>query len=198
MKQYLVKRASATLPTIYGTFQVLVYRSKKDDLEHTVLLKRGKSKLPFLVRVHSSCLTGDTFSSLKCDCRDQLIKSLKKIGKADNGALIYLNQEGRGIGLTNKIKAYALQEEGFDTIQANEKLGFEADLRDYSVAAHILNDLKINRIILLTNNPDKISQLHGRGINVVRNERVEVPPNKINKSYLKIKKDQLGHKLRMI
>lgn len=198
MKKYIIKTASATLPTEYGTFQVLIYRSKKDGLEHTVLLHRGKPKSPFLVRVHSSCLTGDTFSSLKCDCRDQLVMSLKKIGKSRNGALIYLNQEGRGIGLTNKIKAYALQDRGFDTIQANEKLGLKTDLRDYSVAAQILKDLKINSIILLTNNPDKISQLKRRGIEVLRSESIESPPNKINKNYLKIKKDQLGHKLSLV
>lgn len=198
MNQYIVKTASATLPTEYGTFQVLVYQSKKDGLEHTVLLRKGKSQTPFLVRIHSSCLTGDIFSSLKCDCRDQLVMSLKKIGKAQNGALIYLNQEGRGIGLTNKIKAYELQDQGFDTIQANEKLGLQADLRDYAVAAHILNDLQIKKIILLTNNPDKIQKLNERGIKVVQSERVEALPNKINKPYLKIKKDQLGHKLRMV
>lgn len=192
-----MKLAQAILPTEYGTFKVLVYKFK-DGLEHTVLLRKAKSNAPFLVRVHSSCLTGDTFSSLKCDCRDQLVKSLKKIGKSKNGALIYLNQEGRGIGLTNKIKAYALQNQGFDTIQANEKLGLKTDLRDYSVAAHILKDLKINNIILLTNNPDKISQLNKYGIKVIRNESIESPPNKINKSYLKIKKDQLGHKLSLV
>lgn len=198
MNQYLIKTASANLPTEYGIFQVLVYRSKKDNLEHTVLLRRGKSNTPFLVRIHSSCLTGDIFSSLKCDCRDQLVMSLKKISKAQNGALIYLNQEGRGIGLTNKIKAYALQDKGLNTIQANERLGLAADLRDYSVAAHILNNLKINQVILLTNNPDKISQLNKFGIKVIQNQRVETPPNKINKNYLQTKKNQMGHKLRMV
>lgn len=192
-----MKVAQALLPTEYGTFKVLVYKFK-DGLEHTVLLHRSKSDTPFLVRVHSSCSTGDIFSSLKCDCRDQLVMSLKKIGKAKNGALIYLNQEGRGIGLTNKIKAYALQDQGLDTIKANEKLGLEADLRDYSVAAQILKDLKINNIIMLTNNPDKISQLERYGIKVVRSERLEAPPNKINKQYLKTKKDQLGHKLSLV
>lgn len=192
-----MKVAQALLPTEYGTFKVLVYKSQ-DGLEHTVLLRRSKSNIPFLVRVHSSCLTGDIFSSLKCDCRDQLVMSLKKIGKVKNGALIYLNQEGRGIGLTNKIKAYALQDQGFDTIQSNKKLGLKIDLRDYEVAALILKDLKINRIILLTNNPDKISQLNKHGIKVIKSERVESPPNKINKNYLKIKKDQLGHKLSLV
>lgn len=198
MNQYLIKTASANLPTEYGTFQVLVYRSTKDGLEHTVLLRRGKSNAPFLVRVHSSCLTGDTFSSLKCDCHSQLVKSLRKIGKVKNGALIYLNQEGRGIGLTNKIKAYALQDQGFDTIQANKKLGLEADLRDYSIAAHILDDLKIKKIILLTNNPDKINRLNEHGITVLRRQRLETPPNKTNRSYLQTKKNQMGHKLKMV
>lgn len=193
-----MKLAEAILPTEYGTFEVLIYTSQKDGLEHTVLLRRGKSNTPFLVRVHSSCLTGDTFSSLRCDCRDQLLLSLKKIGKSKNGALIYLNQEGRGIGLTNKIKAYAFQDQGFDTIQANKKLGLMVDLRNYSVAAQILKDLEINSIILLTNNPDKISQLERHGIQVLRSERLEAPPNKINKSYLKIKKDRFGHKLSLV
>lgn len=193
-----MKLASANLPTEYGHFKILVYQSKRNGREHTVLLKQKNKKNKFLVRIHSQCLTGDTFSSLKCDCRDQLVMSLKKIGKAQNGALIYLNQEGRGIGLTNKIKAYALQDRGFDTIQANKKLGLKTDLRDYEVAARILKDLKINKIILLTNNPDKINQLNKHGIKVLRSESIEAPPNKINKSYLKIKKDQLGHKLRMV
>lgn len=192
-----MKLTSANLPTEYGTFKVLVYKSK-DGLEHTVLLRRDKSNTPFLVRVHSSCLTGDIFSSLKCDCRDQLVMSLKKIGKAQNGALIYLNQEGRGIGLTNKIKAYALQDQGFDTIQANEKLGLKTDLRDYKIAALIIKDLKINNIILLTNNPDKISQLTKHGIKVIKSESIEVPPNKNNENYLKIKKVKLGHKLQLV
>lgn len=193
-----MKLASANLPTEYGHFKILVYQSKKDGREHTVLLKQKNKKNKFLVRIHSQCLTGDTFSSLKCDCRDQLVMSLKKIGKAQNGALIYLNQEGRGIGLTNKIKAYALQDRGFDTIQANKKLGLAADLRDYSVAAEILKDLDIFQIILLTNNPDKASQLASFGITVKKCIPLEVTPNRINKSYLKTKKEKMGHKLKLV
>lgn len=198
MNQYIVKTASATLPTEYGTFQVLVYQSKKDGLEHTVLLRKGEPQTPFLVRVHSSCLTGDIFSSLKCDCRDQLVMSLKKIGKAQNGALIYLSQEGRGIGLTNKIKAYKLQEEGLDTIEANKKLGFADDLRDYKIAAGILKDLNIDRIVLLTNNPDKARQLASHGITILQCIPIEVAPNRLNKNYLKAKKHKLGHKLSLV
>ncbi|MBI3109784.1 GTP cyclohydrolase II [Candidatus Daviesbacteria bacterium] len=193
-----MKPASANLPTKYGHFKIFVYQSKKDGREHTVLLKQKNKKDKFLVRIHSQCLTGDTFSSLKCDCRDQLVMSLKKIGKAQNGALIYLNQEGRGIGLTNKIKAYALQDRGLDTIQANKKLGLAADLRDYSVAAEVLKDLGIFQIILLTNNPDKASQLASFGITVKKCIPLEVRPNRINKSYLKTKKEKMGHKLKLV
>lgn len=196
MNQSVIKTASATLPTEYGSFQVLVYQSKEDRLEHTVLSKKGKRK-PILVRIHSQCLTGDTFSSLKCDCRDQLIKSLTKIGR-QGGVLIYLNQEGRGIGLTNKIKAYFLQDSGLDTVEANKKLGLGADLRDYKVAAQILKSLKISQISLLTNNPDKVNQLKSFGITVKSCIPLEINPNRLNIGYLKIKKDKLGHKLTLV
>lgn len=196
-KKSVTKVASATLPTSYGTFKTIVYKGAKDHLEHVVLLKEEKLKRPTLVRIHSQCLTGDVFSSLKCDCQDQLIMSLNAIGK-HGGVLIYLSQEGRGIGLANKIRAYALQEKGFDTIEANQKLGFAADLRDYKVASEILKDLNVYKIALLTNNPHKANQLISFGITVTKCLPLEVTPNKINKSYLKTKKNKLGHKLTLV
>lgn len=194
-----MKLASANLPTKYGHFKILVYQSKEDQREHAVLVKgKNLDRQSVLVRIHSQCLTGDVFSSLKCDCREQLITSLIKIGGAKNGVLIYLNQEGRGIGLSNKIKAYKLQEEGLDTIEANKKLGFADDLRDYKIAAQILKDLKLDKITLLTNNPDKASQLASQGITIVKCIPIEIAPNRLNKNYLKIKKSKLGHKLSLV
>lgn len=192
----IIEISSAKLPTTYGNFRVVIYKSK-EKLEHAVLISEKKIKEPVLVRIHSSCLTGDTFSSLRCDCREQLILSLEKIGK-NGGVLIYLNQEGRGIGLGNKIKTYALQEKGLDTIEANKKLGLAEDLRDYKTAAQILQDLKISQIILLTNNPDKANQLKKYGITITKCLPIEVMPNPINKFYLKVKKEKLGHKLNLV
>lgn len=193
----VIKIVSATLPTSYGRFQIMVYQSIKDKSEHVVLVKGKKLKEPTLVRVHSQCLTGDVFSSLKCDCKEQLHKSLIKIGK-EGGVLIYLNQEGRGIGLTNKIKAYKLQDKGLDTVEANEELGFAVDLRSYKVAAQILKDLNISQITLLTNNPNKVNQLTSYGITITKCIPIEVAPNHINQNYLKTKKDKLGHKLTLV
>lgn len=193
----VIKIASATLPTSYGRFQIVVYQSIKDKSEHVVLAKNKRLKESTLVRIHSQCLTGDVFSSLKCDCREQLYKSLKKIGK-QGGVLIYLNQEGRGLGLANKIKAYSLQDQGYDTVEANYALGFPADARQYQIAADILQDLGIGKINLLTNNPDKVVQLDSYGITVRRCIPLEVAPNKINKDYLKTKKNKLGHKLNLV
>lgn len=192
----IIKKASAILPTIYGIFNIKVYTAAK--LEHVALLKGKNFKNPVLVRIHSRCLTGDVFSSLKCDCHEQLQESFTRIGRVKNGALIYLNQEGRGIGLVNKIKAYALQETGLDTIQANEQLGFTADPRSYKIAARILKDLGINEINLLTNNPDKAKQLKLYGIKVIKCIPLEIPPNKFSKNYLKTKKNKLGHKLKLV
>lgn len=194
----LKKIASATLPTTYGIFKIIVYRSLEDNLEHAVLLRDQNITDPALVRIHSQCLTGEVFTSQKCDCREQLIASLTKISKAKNGVLIYLNQEGRGIGLANKIKAYALQENGLDTVEANEQLGFAADPRSYKVAAHILKDLNIQQITLLTNNPDKISQLKKFGIKVKKVLPLEIMSNPINIDYLKTKKNKMGHKLKLV
>ena len=198
LKQTVIKIASASLPTTHGVFNTVIYKSTRDELEHVVLVRGSNFKKPVLVRIHSQCLTGDVFSSLKCDCKDQLTTSLIRIGKAKSGVLIYLNQEGRGIGLGNKIKAYALQEKGVDTVNANNALGLHSDARSYQVAADILKDLKIKTINLLTNNPDKIDQLTQYGITVNKRIPLEVAPNQKNKSYLKTKKDKLGHKLNLV
>lgn len=189
--------ASATLPTKYGLFTIKVFKSK-DNLEHVALVKGKDFKKEVLVRIHSSCLTGDVFWSLRCDCHEQLQESLTKIGQAKSGVLIYLNQEGRGIGLVNKIKAYALQENGLDTVEANQRLGLAIDSRSYQVAAEILKTLNIYNVNLLTNNPDKISQLKLHGITVKKCIPLEIIPHHINKNYLKTKKNKLGHKLNLV
>lgn len=193
-----MKLASANLPTKYGHFKILVYQSKEDLREHAVLVKgKNLNRQSILVRIHSQCLTGDVFSSLKCDCRDQLITSLIKIGRAKKGVLIYLNQEGRGIGLSNKIKAYKLQEEGLDTVEANKALHVPSDARDYQIAAQILQDLGISEVLLLTNNPIKIGQLQKYGIKVKRIP-LEVKPHNLNLSYLQTKKKKLKHMLKRV
>lgn len=197
-KQTIINIASTTLSTTYGIFQIRIYKSLEDGLEHAVLLKGKKIREPALVRIHSQCLTGEVFTSLRCDCREQLIKSLTEIGKAKSGVLIYLNQEGRGIGLANKIKAYALQESGLDTVEANEQLGFAADPRSYEVAAQILKELNICKINILTNNPDKVAQLENFGIIINKTIPLEIKPNPIAISYLKTKKYKLGHKLKLV
>jgi 3,4-dihydroxy 2-butanone 4-phosphate synthase/GTP cyclohydrolase II len=190
------KTASTNLPTKYGLFRMDVYMST-DGIEHVALIK-GKIQNPMLVRLHSSCVTGDIFSSLKCDCGEQLEQSLGKIQRNESGIVLYLNQEGRGIGLTNKIKAYALQEKGYDTVQANELLGLPADARDYKVAADILDDLKVSKVDLLTNNPDKEVQLEKYGIEIVNRVPLEIIPNAINKDYLQTKKKKMSHELSYI
>ncbi len=187
------KTASALLPTRYGTFRIAIYRSTADTLEHVALIKGDLSAQPLLVRVHSECLTGDVFGSLKCDCGPQLEASLQKIGDSPSGLILYLNQEGRNIGLTNKIKAYALQEQGLDTVEANTALGFAPDLRRYDVAAAILADLGVTKIALLTNNPDKIEQLQSYGINIVEQVPLEIPAHDTNRDYLKVKKQKMRH-----
>ncbi|MBI2018004.1 GTP cyclohydrolase II [Candidatus Daviesbacteria bacterium] len=193
----VVKAAASTLPTKYGLFKISIYKSLIDNREHAVLTLGEIGKFT-LTRIHSQCLTGDTYLSLRCDCGDQLQQSLKKISKNGNGILIYLNQEGRGIGLTNKIKAYQLQDSGLDTVEANKVLGFPSDLRDYKVAADILKDLGISDIKLLSNNPDKKNQLSRFGINVLKRVPLEVKPNKINLKYLKAKKSKLNHQLELV
>lgn len=190
----VIKVATSTLPTLYGTFQISVYRSIIDNREHTVLFK-GNVRQPLLTRIHSQCFTGDTLLSLRCDCRQQLHQSLDLISKAGSGVVLYLNQEGRGIGLVNKIKAYSLQDLGHDTVEANHTLGLPADARNYQVAADILKDLGIEKIRLLTNNPDKEKQLATFGIHVTKCIPIESQPNGVNTKYLMTKKRKLGHRL---
>ncbi len=193
----LVERVTdASLPTEYGNFKVIAYRSLIDEKNHIVLTcGEIDSQKPVLVRVHSECITGDVFGSSRCDCGDQLERSLLAISKEGVGALVYMRQEGRGIGLLNKLKAYRLQDEGLDTVEANKSLGLPADLREYGTGAQILYDMGIRKIRLLTNNPKKVVGLDGFGLEIV--ERVPIPPivNSHNQNYLKTKRDKLGHLL---
>jgi 3,4-dihydroxy 2-butanone 4-phosphate synthase / GTP cyclohydrolase II len=186
--------AEAALPTRHGTFRVRAFRDQ-DGREHLALYKGdlGSENVP--VRIHSSCTTGDCFHSLKCDCGPQLEKALRHIERNGCGVLVYLAQEGRGIGLLNKINAYVLQEKGFDTVEANEKLGFVSDSRDYAEAAEILRILGVKSVRLLTNNPQKISDLECHGIRVVGRIPVKVKPNENNKRYLETKKNRMEHML---
>ena len=186
--------AQADLPTRYGNFVIAGFRSARDNKEHTALIKgdvAGKSDVP--VRVHSECHTGDIFGSLKCDCREQLEASMRYIASKPYGVVIYLRQEGRGIGLLNKIKAYHLQDQGLDTIEANECLGFPSDLREYSDAAKIITILKIKSVALLTNNPEKIEGLEKEGIEVTRRIPLHATPNDHNRRYLSTKMKKMGH-----
>lgn len=191
----LVDRIVETkLPTEYGEFKLYAYRSQVDDLEHLALVKGNPTEnKPVVVRVQSECLTGDVFKSQRCDCNGQLHAALKAISQADCGVLVYMRQEGRGIGLVNKLKAYNLQDEGLDTVEANEKLGFQPDLRHYGVGAQILYDLGVRKINLLTNNPRKIVGLEGYGLSVTERIPLRIPHNTVNEAYLKTKKDKLGH-----
>jgi len=196
-KHELEQVAQADLPTKFGKFKIYGFRGNGPQQE-VVALVRGKlnGKVAPLVRVHSQCLTGDVLTSQRCDCRAQLELALKKIGKAASGVLLYLPQEGRGIGLMNKLRAYELQDGGMDTVEANESLGFAADARDYEFSAQVLKQLGANRIRLLSNNPEKVRQLEAAGIKVV--ERLPCQPriSKISRSYLKTKKAKMGHLLK--
>jgi 3,4-dihydroxy 2-butanone 4-phosphate synthase/GTP cyclohydrolase II len=180
------------LPTSYGEFSLFLYQSNIDKSQHLALTKNLKKDKPALVRVHSECLTGDVLASLRCDCGNQLHQTLKMIGKS-GGVLLYMRQEGRGIGLANKIKAYKLQEQGKDTVEANVDLGFEPDLRDYGIGAQILEDLGVKKIRLLTNNPRKIVGLEGYGLEITERVPVKIKSAKFNSHYLNTKKDKLDH-----
>ncbi|MBM7571138.1 bifunctional 3,4-dihydroxy-2-butanone-4-phosphate synthase/GTP cyclohydrolase II [Aquibacillus albus] len=191
------KEIEINLPTEYGDFKLAAYTEKVTGLEHLALYKGEiKPNDPVLVRVHSECLTGDVFGSYRCDCGPQLAKALHQIEADGKGVLVYMRQEGRGIGLLNKLRAYKLQEQGFDTVEANHQLGFPDDLRDYAVSAQILKDLGVKKVRLLTNNPRKISSMGDYGLEVVKRETIQIPANKDNEKYLKTKVAKLDHLLK--
>ena len=193
----LITRITETkLPTLYGDFTAIAYKSAIDAEDHVALVKGNVAlEEPVMVRVHSQCLTGDTFGSLRCDCGEQVRKSLEMIQEDGRGVLLYMRQEGRGIGLHNKLRAYQLQDSGLDTVEANEKLGFPPDLRWYGIGAQILVDLGIRNIRLLTNNPKKVVGLEGYGLNIVERVPIQIPPNDVNKRYLHTKLTKLDHLL---
>ncbi len=186
------------MPTELGDFDLHLYKNTNSEEEHLVLTKGDISSCtPVLLRVHSSCMTGDIFGSCRCDCGQQLQRSMKMIEEEGRGAIIYMNQEGRGIGLTNKLKAYKLQEEGYDTLEANIKLGFKGDERDYGIGAQIIRDLGISKIRLMSNNPTKRTGLIGYGLEIVENISLEIKGNQHNEDYLKTKRDKMGHSLKL-
>lgn len=185
---------SAKLPSAYGKFKIVAFHNNVDHKEHIAIVKGDvANKDNVVVRLHSECLTGDVFGSLRCDCREQLVASLDYLEKQEYGVLLYLRQEGRGIGLTNKIKAYFLQENGYDTVEANHALGFPDDLRNYNIASAMLKLLKVRSIMLLTNNPKKIKELGNNGIRITDRIPIEIKPNQHNKGYLETKKYKSGH-----
>ena len=190
--------ASPRLPTAYGEFRAHAYRSAPGGEEHLALVMgAAASEEPILVRVHSQCLTGDIFGSARCDCGLQLHGALERIAAEGRGVLLYLLQEGRGIGLVNKLRAYELQEQGHDTVEANEKLGFRPDQRDYAIGARILRDLGVRRMRLMTNNPRKFAGLAGDGLEIAERVPLEVPATESTEAYLRAKRDKLGHLLEL-
>lgn len=190
----LQRYAEAELPTEWGVFRIVVYRAASDGAEHVLLARgelRGAEDLP--CRVHSECFTGEVLHSLKCDCRDQLVASLERLAAEPSGALVYLRQEGRGIGLGNKVRAYALQQRGLDTVEANLRLGFPADARRYDVAARILLDQGVRSVALLTNNPEKVAGLERCGVRVSRRVPLEIAATPYTETYLETKRARMGH-----
>jgi 3,4-dihydroxy 2-butanone 4-phosphate synthase/GTP cyclohydrolase II len=196
-EHFVQKKVIVDLPSSFGLFKLYLYENTLDLLDNPIALVKGdiSGDEPVLVRVHSECLTGDVFGSKRCDCGEQLFAALNMVEKKGRGVVLYMRQEGRGIGLVNKLLAYHLQEQGKDTVEANEALGFKADLRDYGTGAQILKDLGLKKIRLLTNNPKKVIGLKGYDLEIVERLPLEVPPNPLNEKYLKTKRDRLGHLL---
>ena len=196
-RESIIKQGEeSTLPTRHGTFRIIPFRQKSNGLEHVALVKGEWEKdEPVLVRVHSSCLTGDVFGSYRCDCGPQLHEAMERIDRAGKGVVVYINQEGRGIGIFNKIHAYKLQDEGFDTVEANEQLGFKADERDYGVGASILRAVGVSHMRLMTNNPVKRTGLEGYGLIIDEIVPIEIEPNEYNRHYLETKRDKMGHNI---
>jgi 3,4-dihydroxy 2-butanone 4-phosphate synthase/GTP cyclohydrolase II len=198
-ESFVRRAATATLPTAFGgDFKFIVYENDVDGLKHVALVKGEiEPEDAVLVRVHSECMTGDVFGSMRCDCGDQLHTAMEMINEAGKGVIVYMHQEGRGIGLVNKVKAYELQEHGRDTVEANIELGFKEDLRDYGIGAQILVDLGVRKIRMLTNNPKKVVGLEGYGMTIVERLPIEIKPNEVNLRYLRTKKEKMGHILKV-
>jgi 3,4-dihydroxy 2-butanone 4-phosphate synthase/GTP cyclohydrolase II len=198
-ESFVRRAATATLPTAFGgDFRFIVYENDVDEMKHVALVKGEiKPEDAVLVRVNSECMTGDVFGSMRCDCGDQLHTAMEIINDAGKGVIVYMHQEGRGIGLVNKVKAYELQEHGRDTVEANIELGFKEDLRDYGIGAQILVDLGVKKIRMLTNNPKKVVGLQGYGMTIVERIPIEIKPNEVNLRYLRTKKEKMGHILKV-